>query len=889
MSVVLAARIGPYEVRSTLGAGGMGEVFLAWDYRLEREVAIKVVKSASGDPDWQMRFLQEARAAGGLNHPNILTVHDVGVENGTPYLVMERVDGDSLRAVMKAAQLPIHKALDIAVQMLDGLAAAHAAGIVHRDLKPANIMITKAGLVKVLDFGLAKHVGSRSSADRRELTEPGLIIGTATYMSPEQARGEAVDIRSDQFSFGLILYEMLTGAPAFDRGSAVQTMAAIVNDECHPISALNPSIPVPLVWLIERCLAKDREQRYASTFDLYYDLKLIRDRFRELTPAPVETSPNAAKPRGRAALIGVLVALLALTALCGRLVWGLRREVDFRQYRLKPIATSGSFESEPAWSPDGKNIAYTAQAGRVRQLFVRDLSAYGAAQITRQPHDCSAPFWASDGSRIFYLSADDSGQTALWSIGASGGAPERLKTNLAAATIGRDGSFAYLAPEPNEGLALWVAPNTQSSPRRYSQGNWSTRFFNRGFVRFAPDGKSIGAWIATPTGQSEFWILPYPSGAPRRALTFEDGIYPFHWMPDGRHILFGGVLPGTIGSDLQIANLKSGEFAPITKTTQDATQPDISPDGKHVAFTVADRDFDLMQLSVGDSALKPLLASSRNEFSPAWSPVNSQLAFVTDRTGNEEIWLKGLPNGWERPLVSPKDFGRTWISSFSDLSFSPDGQRLAFSVSRSGTRSIYLFNSAGGPMVKLTTQSDEEHAPSWSPDGNSLAFAMNRNGAAWLAIASSGGRSTPALFRRFPSIQDVRWSPDGKLIACNTRDSLYVVSPDGSQAKAIASGHWGTFDWRKDGKEIVGILRQPDGARMLASVDVETGSLREIGKLDLPSVAETGRMSIAPDGEQIAVSVSKPRGDIWMLEGFPGTHRIFDQMLRAIFLERSEP
>jgi len=226
----VSTHIGPYEILAHLAAGGMGEVFRAWDYRLQREVAVKVVKNPGGDPEWQQRFLQEARAVGGLNHPNILTVHEVGVDGAAPYIVTELIDGDPLRSLLKSGALPLKKALDIAIQILDGLVAAHAAGIVHRDLKPANIMVTKAGLVKLLDFGLAKRIQA-VPRQTKELTEPGLIIGTATYMSPEQARGEQVDIRSDQFSFGLVLYEMLTGAAAFDRGSAVSTLAAIVNED----------------------------------------------------------------------------------------------------------------------------------------------------------------------------------------------------------------------------------------------------------------------------------------------------------------------------------------------------------------------------------------------------------------------------------------------------------------------------------------------------------------------------------------------------------------------------------------------------------------------------------------------------------------------------------
>ncbi len=284
MTLSRGARVAFYEIVSPLGSGGMGEVYLARDERLGRDVALKVLhEEISGNPARLRRFENEARAASALNHPNIVTIYDVGASDSVACIAMERVEGKTLREILGAGALPTRKLLPIVVQIADGLARAHEAGIVHRDLKPENVMVTGEGLVKILDFGLAKlaPTGSEEGAGSRERAEtatlPGTVVGTIGYMSPEQAAGEPVDFRSDQFSFGSMLYEMTTGKRAFQGKSAVDTLAAILKGDPKPLAELNPEAPVPLRWIIDRCLCKEPERRYASTQDLAHDLKTVRD------------------------------------------------------------------------------------------------------------------------------------------------------------------------------------------------------------------------------------------------------------------------------------------------------------------------------------------------------------------------------------------------------------------------------------------------------------------------------------------------------------------------------------------------------------------------------------------------------------------------------------
>ncbi|HEU4415378.1 MAG TPA: protein kinase, partial [Candidatus Angelobacter sp.] len=297
MGIPSGEKLGPYEIVGLLGAGGMGEVYRARDLRLDRNVAIKILPAAlSADGDRLFRFEREARSASALNHPNIITIYELGKDGFTHYIAMELVEGKTLRELLAAGCLPMRKIIDIATQVAEGLAKAHEAGIAHRDLKPENLMITQDGFVKILDFGLAKPAPSRQAANGESTTtthtSSGMVMGTVGYMSPEQAAGSRLDFRSDQFSFGLVLYEMVAGKRAFQRATAAETLVAILREPAEPIAAQNRDAPSPLCWAIERCLAKDPEKRYASTRDLAREFAALRAGFTEKAAKPSEIRPD---------------------------------------------------------------------------------------------------------------------------------------------------------------------------------------------------------------------------------------------------------------------------------------------------------------------------------------------------------------------------------------------------------------------------------------------------------------------------------------------------------------------------------------------------------------------------------------------------------------------
>src|SRR5215831_5362917 len=364
MTLAAGTRLGPYEVQAPLGAGGMGEVYKARDTRLSREVAIKVLPAeVASDGSRLKRFEKEARATSALNHPNIVTIYDIGETGSTHWIAMERVEGKTLRETLFGGALPMRKLLPIAAQIADGLARAHEAGIVHRDLKPENVMLTKDGLVKILDFGLAKLTATGSGSDEGSQlptetgTSPGMMLGTVGYMSPEQAGAQPVDFRSDQFSLGSILYELATGKRAFQEGTAVDTLSAILHDEPRPINEINPEAPAPLRWIVERCLAKEPQHRYASTTDLARDLGTMRDR---LSEAVSEPSIARAVPRRGRRVLGVAAAVVVVAALVGALLLG-KKVARVPQPRFQQLTfRHGMVGGYARFAPQSQTIVYSA-------------------------------------------------------------------------------------------------------------------------------------------------------------------------------------------------------------------------------------------------------------------------------------------------------------------------------------------------------------------------------------------------------------------------------------------------------------------------------------------------------------------------------------------------
>ncbi len=867
----------------------MGEVYRARDSRLGRDVAIKILPAdVSADPGRRARFEQEARAVAALNHPNILGLYDIGNEDGTAYLVTEFVAGETLAALLERGPLPTKKMLDIAVQIADGMAAAHSARITHRDLKPLNIMVGGDGRVRILDFGLAKQAVVSADPDETQAaghTQPGMILGTVNYMSPEQARGAATDYRSDQFSFGLILYEMAAGKRAFERPEMVQTMSAILGEEAAPIER---PIPDPLRWVIDRCLAKDPADRYESSRDLLNTLRNVRDHGSQMSVAPqavpvIATPVVPAKVRRRlpwpiaAAFLAGVLAVIAIHVLRSG------PEIpDQSAYRFTPFSFLPGGQRNPVWSPDGKSVAFAARGTEgPAETFIRFIDAPTPVQVTHTPENAIPLAWAPDGKRL--LLTIDRQPSAIWSVATVGGEPEILAPHLPTTELvafSRDlQAVAYFYPGDDGRYGVWISSPPTAAPKRYLPDPFAFKeLHNVPYLQFSPDGKQMLLFVNGGRQGEEAWLLPYPanpSQPPHRVLLNAqsiNGTPVFSWMPDSRHVVMTFARPGDLSGQLWLADTVSGEFHAITSGTNGRTSPAVSPDGKSLIFQENSGSSDIVSVDLATAAVHPLIATQRDEVMAAWAAKKQLLAFVTDRNGPEEIWLHNADNT-DRPLVTERDFPGSKVQWLMGPALSPDGDRVVYTkVDVGGGERLWISAVTGGPPVQLTNDAaSAEYPGSWSLDGNWFAYIRIQDGKINLAKVKTTGQATPDTIKvdlpQDSSAVPV-WSPSGDWILAE--EALY--SPDGKTSHPLGEHHSDAMTFSSDGKLIYGVRSNGQGGTLF-SIDMASGSEKVIGQIakeyrPYSNLNPALRISLAPDGKSVSFGVAEYNSSLWLLQGF---------------------
>jgi Tol biopolymer transport system component len=832
--------ISHYRIEKKLASGGMGDVYLAEDLHLHRKVTLKFLSSTFTQADRIARLEREAIAASSLNHPNILVIHELGNEENNYFMAMEFVEGETLRQRLSAAgNLSVREAVEITAQLLTALVAAHSAGILHRDIKPENIMVRPDGFVKVLDFGLAKiaidpnlSVGEQATMIA---TTPGMVLGTVPYMSPEQARGYQLDARSDLFSTGVVLYEMLTGVQPFEAATVTDTLSAILHKEPPPATV---DIPDSLDWVITKALQKDRDERYQSAKEMLADLRRVKQKLDAESQA------------------------IALP-------------------RLSQITFAATVEQYPDWSPDGQRIVFSREVAGIRHLFIKHLESGEEFALTQKGFDHIQPAWSPDGSTILFVRGRQPNAVLepldvfgvyeggdIWAIDLNSRRETKLIENAFHPSYSPDGKQIAYDSSLVGARRIWMSDARGHNPLQISTDTSEELVHIR--PRWSPDGNRI---VFQNLERTKFDVRIVEVATRKTLWLTDDQIQDINpvWSPSGKYIYFSSLRTGGMNIwRIRVAGDGRAMGSPqqLTAGAGQDVELAISRDGKRLAFSILKQNADLWRMPIDPQKGHPtgppesLVATTREDSRGAWSPDGKRVAFNSDRLGEMNIWIHSIEDASDHQLTRGQggDYQPNW---------SPDQSKIVFFSSRSGTPGIWEVECHSGTLRCLTADHSININPFYSPDGTRIAYQSDQSGRPEVWVMDADGTNQRQITQTGCMGHFLRWTPDGDGIyfRCpyGSQPGIYLTHLDGQDPEWFAEAAGGShISFSPDQKLLLDVIAH----KTLWISPMPSGKPRKI--FEFPDSAIRIDYPLwSPDGNWFLFDRFEPQGgDIWMMENF---------------------
>ncbi|MDA2925294.1 serine/threonine-protein kinase [Acidobacteria bacterium AH-259-L09] len=869
------------------------QVYLAQDTSLDRKVALKFLSDfMQEDPTARKRFLREAKSAAALDHPYICHIHEVGEVEGKSFIAMEYVQGTTLQDRLGGDPLSVKEALQTAAEVAEALEEAHKRGIVHRDVKPSNIMLTQQGHVKVMDFGLAKRLVAIEGVDSQQqtltasLTKTGMMLGTLAYMSPEQLRGEEVDTRSDIFSFGVVLYEMLTGVHAFKKSQPMETGNAILNEAPAPLSRHMNEVPPVLQHIVRKMLAKEPDGRYQLIHDVRTDLGELLEDMARIAPAGLTWIDarlvHFLKWLKSSHLIWPAVLLTLVVGAVSWLYFGSpSSETSLPPMKIVPLTSYQGIEQHPSFSPDGSQVVFSWNGENQDNydIYVKLIGSGTPLRLTADPSADSSPGWSPDGRQIAFLRARAQGVSEVLLVPPLGGPERKLGEILyppgqfgTGLSWSPDGKFLVVPDRsaPEEPTAIFLLAVDNGEKKRLTLPPEESVYGDI-MPHFSPDGRTVAFERHPAWAMSDIYALPVTGGEPTR-LTFTPGTPDgLAWASDGREIVF------LRGGELWKISRNGGTPQRLPGVGENPIHLAVSSEKRRLAYTRREYHVDIWRVDTQASGIKrpsKVIASTRHDANPQFSPEGKRIVFASNREGTYEIWICDNDGS--------NSFQVTSVGGAGTPRWSPDGQRVAFDSRAGGNPDIYVVSASGGSARRITSGSFADTRPSWSRDGHWIYFTSNRSGEEQIwKVPVEGEVSEESVA--------VQVTKNGGNTPFESADGRYVYYAKRAEGRASAVV-WkvpveegeetpvtepfagGVFKWALAEKGIYFVDQRDtsssDASWVVKFFSFDQQGVTEIAELTHPPHGRGPGLTVSPDGRWILGSQVEISSDLILVEDF---------------------